>query len=468
MVVERVAARPVGEPRPREPHRRTVVGDLLAGVQEQVADPGARDEVRHGVGALGERRQRRARHPDAVVAHRPEAVRETAAGQADLAEERGQREPGEDRLLAAFPALQRVHDVDHRAPGGHPVRERADRGRGRPADPLGPLGCLRHPVGLAEDVPPDLVGPHRERREELLVGEAVDDEHVDQRQHDGGVGARHDTHPLGAEVGEGVVALGGQRHDLRAAAHRPGQVGADVAGVSTRHHPGVGAAHAAEADEEVGVLGEVGPGGRLVPQVERAARADEVGEQHRAGAAAVVADRAGAAADRVEEPVQLALRVVQPARAAPAVGAAEDRAVAELRPDPPQLAGEQVERGVPVDLDVLLRRVAAPGVRAGAVLEPAAAHARPRHPRTVAVGVRDVADRGRGVGVVGVRAGRHDVAAVGGHLDEVGAPVRAGLPDPAHRTDANHDPDGLVDVVDQSPRWVPIPISSWTPRTGRS
>jgi hypothetical protein len=84
------------------------------------------------------------------------------------------------------------------------------------------------------------------------------------------------------------------------------------------------------------------------------------------------------AADRVQEAMDLALRVMEAAGARPAVGAAEDRAVGVLVLDPLELIGDEIERLVPLDLDEGLL-AALFGIGAGALLQPALAHRRAPH-----------------------------------------------------------------------------------------
>ena len=53
-----------------------------------------------------------------VIRQRAERIVEAAAGQADLAEHRGQHDAHPDRLLAMLGALQRMREGDQHAPAG--------------------------------------------------------------------------------------------------------------------------------------------------------------------------------------------------------------------------------------------------------------------------------------------------------------------------------------------------------------
>ena len=128
------------------------------------------NEVAHGVAALGHAAgQREVRGGAAEVAHRAVAVAEAAAGEADLAEQRGERERGPDRLLAVLRALQRVRHRDERALRGHLARELAQVARGDAGALLRPLRRLRHAVGLAHDVRDELLRAGAAALEEHLV-----------------------------------------------------------------------------------------------------------------------------------------------------------------------------------------------------------------------------------------------------------------------------------------------------------
>jgi hypothetical protein len=89
-------------------------------------------------------------------------------------------------------------------------------------------------------------------------------------------------------------------------------------------------------------------------------------------AEAVVADLVDAAAAEEQEPPQQAAGMVHPPRRRPAVGAAEDRGIAERRAHPRKLVRHGGERLVPGHL--------VEGVGAGArfALAPAVANGRPR------------------------------------------------------------------------------------------
>ena len=102
-------------------------------------------------GSVGQRARRPRRLPD--VAHRAVAVAEAAAGQADLAEQRGQRDPGPDRLLAVLGALQRPGDRDQRArapPSAAPARVISRPGCRRSPPPT--PASFGTPSALAEQV----------------------------------------------------------------------------------------------------------------------------------------------------------------------------------------------------------------------------------------------------------------------------------------------------------------------------
>jgi len=102
--------------------------------------------------------------------------------------------------------------------------------------------------------------------------------------------------------------------------------------------------------------------------------------------------------------MHLALRVMQTARARPAIGATEHGAGAARVTNARQLVAEQVQRLLPADGDEFV--AAAPVIGTGPALEPAAADGRLRNARLVAQGTGEIVDD----------AVRIRIARVGPHL----------------------------------------------------
>ena len=423
VVVERVAAGPVDQPDVRvgEPLAVVVVGGTRA--EQHVRDPGDRDERAHRVVALAEGRQLHQRAVAADVTHGAVAVAEPAAGQPDLAEHRGQRQRGPDRLLAVPGALQRPGDRDHGARGRHPPRQAPDRLGLDAAHRPGPFGVLGHAVGLAEQVALERVVAGRAGVQELLVMQALGGQRVREPEHQRDVRRRDHRVPLGVQVAGQVRAERADQHDL-------GSVGRElreIAGGAVRGHPARGDGHillgdAAERDDQLGVRHDRRPGRRAAQH--QASAAHQVRQQHLRGAEAVGVARGDVAAAEREEPVQLALRVVEPPGAGPPVRATEDRLVAVSTADPGQLGRDQVQRGIPADFAE--RVVPAPVARAGTVVEPAAAHRRPPHPGGVPQRAGDVAEQRGRRRVVRVRRDDDLPVRLGPH--PVRAPVRGRRP----------------------------------------
>ena len=157
---------------------------------------------------------------------------------------------------------------------------------------------------------------------------------------------------------------------------------------------------------------------RLFVHVVVEGEAKDVRSYHVPGRNRVVVDRECVSADRVEEAVDLALRVVEPPRAGPAIAAAVDRLVAEGGADPIELGGDQIEGAVPFHFDEWLVSPAF-WFRAGPAAEPRLSDRRALDPAPPH-GFQRLTDRGW-VGVLGEGVHRGDLAAIG--LDLVGAPV---------------------------------------------
>ncbi len=378
VVVERVAATPVDELDIGVAAALPVVVVGGSGMQQHVRDPGHRDVGVDAVAALGEARRE---HPAGVpdITARPVAVPESAARQADLTEHRGQDQAQPDRLLPVLGALQRPADRDQRAPGRHLA--------GQPADPLGrdtgqggrPRRGLRHAVDVTAHVGREPRVAHRVAVQEAPIGESLGVQHVAQREHQRDVAPGHRSDPFGAQGSVGVAAQRADRDQPAAARHggrqrRSRGVAADAA----RGHRRVLRGQPAERHDQVGVLRYDGPRGGA--RHDQAHVADHVRQQHLRGPVAVRVHRADVAAQAVQEPVQLALGVVEPARAGPAVRPPEHAVRAIVRVHPAQVFRQQVERGRPGDGH---EHVVPAGRRARAVLQPPLADMRLADPRRV-------------------------------------------------------------------------------------
>ena len=412
VVVERVAAGPVDDPRVRvrAPLAVEVVG--LAGVQQHVRDP------RDGDGRA--RRVDRGRQPRhahrgdvrADVGHRAVAVAEAAARQPDLPEERGERDRRPHRLLAVLGALQRPGRGDHRPARRHAPREVAHGRRRDAGDPLGPLR------GAVAERREERVGAGAAAIEEGAVVQVLGDEHVAEREHDRRVGRGAQADALRAQAGVDVVVDRAEQHDLHAAPRAVREVLADgVAGDAAGDDGQVLDREAAERHEQVGLARDDLPRRRPAPHLVRAA--DDVAQRDVRGAGRVGALARGGAAEQAVEATQLALRVVEAPGAGPAVGAGVDGRVAVLADDAPELGRRAVERLLPADGDPLVG--AAAGVGARAVLEPPAADRGVRDARPPVAG-DDVPEQGGGQRVVRVRIDADELVVA--DLRGVGAPVR--------------------------------------------
>ena len=136
---------------------------------------------------------------------------------------------------------------------------------------------------------------------------------------------------------------------------------------------GVFGRHAAEGDKELGVLRHDIERGGLVPALFHGH--DDMRHDDAAGAEAVAVIMPDIAADAVEEAVHLALRVVEAAGAGPAIGAAENGAVAVRGFDAGEFGGDEVQRDRPFHFHEGFA-AAQFGRRAGAAVEPGFAYGR--------------------------------------------------------------------------------------------
>ncbi len=176
--------------------------------------------------------------------------------------------------------------------------------------------------------------------------------------------------------------------------------------------------HAAKGEHEGAVCHQLVPANIVAG--DGLLRTDDVGQNHRSGARTVTADRADIPAGHVEEPVQLARRVMEPPGARPAIGAAIDGARSKGRINPSQFRRDEVECLRPVNRHISF--TAAPPIGPGTALEPAAPDHRPGDPRAVRHRSGNVAEKRRGIGVARMR---HDLDAAVADQHREGAPMGA-------------------------------------------
>ena len=434
VVVEGIAAAPVDQVDPGIGQAPAVEVEGLARVEQHVRQPGERDGGPDRIRPLREGRRvgPQWRPPD--VPERPVSAPEPAAREPDLAQHRGQGHDHPRGLLAVLDALERPVRVDQGPLRRHPAGQGPDRLGRDSGQPLGPLGGLGRSVLGATEVALEPVEADAVPREEFAVRAPLDHQRVRQREHHGDVGARHHRQPLGSDELRQVVPHRAQQHELRPAGlHRPEVIPQGVPARAARAHHGVLEREAAEADEEVRVTLDHRPGHR---PVEVAAHvADHVRHDHGQRPVAVAVLPPDEAAEAVEEAMELALRVVEAARAGPAVGASVDGLTAVLVVDAAKLAREEVDGRRPAHRHEGLG--AAAPVRAGAAVEPAGPDHGLGDPRPVAKAPGDVAEERRGVGIVRVWVDGDDRAARDFRLE--GAPVgRVEVPLACHRQMVAH------------------------------
>src|SRR5207244_5024009 len=131
-----------------------------------------------------------------------------------------------------------------------------------------------------------------------------------------------------------------------ALARRPHRLTLDVAADAAARDHTVLERHTAEGDHDLGLLDDLLPG--HVPATDTLQRTEDMRKQHCRSAGAVTIDGADIPAERrVQEPVQLALRMVEAPGARPAIGAAEDRAGTVGIAHPRELTRQEIEHAVP-------------------------------------------------------------------------------------------------------------------------
>nr|CRL75320.1 hypothetical protein CPGR_03530 [Mycolicibacterium malmesburyense] len=269
---------------------------------------------------------------------------ESTAGQTDLTEHGGQRQAHPGRLFAVPHPLQRPADGDDRAVLRHSPGQPHDVVGGDARDRRRPPRRLGHTVVRAEKISLEAFITGAVRAQELSVGEALGGEYVREREHDRHIGTGHRREPLTLAVD--VIAQRRERHDPPPTGAVPSQrisrrMGGGPAVVDRR----VLQREPTEADEKFGVLDDDLPRGRAFEQV--IVRSDDTRHDHAGRAETVGMPGKRVSAKEVQEPVHLALGMVEPARAGPTVGTTEDGLVPVHVDHAAQLAGEQLGQLVP-------------------------------------------------------------------------------------------------------------------------
>ena len=250
---------------------------------------------------------------------------------------------------------------------------------------------------FAAEIAAELLEADRIAVEEGLIVEALDQQRMAECEDHRGIGVGPDRQPF--DIAACVEIVGRRRHIDEAHAGlaqaeqaAPDAMDGSAAGVDLA----VLARHATEGDEKLAVPGEHIPA--RVARQQLFKRSHDMRHQHQRSADAVIILVAHEPADRIEEAPYLALGVVETSGTRPAIGTTENGLVAEFAFHAGELAGHQIKRLIPRNLDKRLG-AAALGEGARTLLEPALAYGGATHAQAFdLVGQHVQADR-RGIGI---------------------------------------------------------------------
>ena len=199
--------------------------------------------------------------------------------------------------------------------------------------------------------------------------------HIGQRQQQRRVRVRPDRDPLEPRPRLQIVP---DRADIDEPApprrHPPQRARHPVLRRPPGPHLGILRRHTPQTHEQRGMLLQHRP--TRMDRHQLVHRRHDMRHQHPRRGQAVAVLMADIPADRVQKPMDLALRMMKPPRRRPPVGPTEDRPIAMRRLHPPQLPRHQIERFAPRDLDESL----APPSLPLAPLQPPHPHRRPADP----------------------------------------------------------------------------------------
>ncbi len=272
-----------------------------------------------------------------------------------------------------------------------------------------PARSLRDAVNTTVEISAEALETDSISRKKLLVVQPLGLDDVSQCQHQRGVGAGLDREPLDSAA---CLEIGADRRDVdelhAVRGHARDRAGHHMLGSATGRYLCVLHRQAAERNEQLAMLFEVRPGGGVL--LEDLHRRQDVRGQRPARAEAVSVDVTDVAADRVEEAVNLALGVMKAPGARPAIGTAEDRAVAEIFSHTGKFGGDDVERLIPRHLDELVATTPVPRVHT--LTQKTLADRRPPHARR----------RGDAVDHAGADRRRRRIEFRGVHCDHAAIP----------------------------------------------
>ncbi len=236
-------------------------------------------------------------------------------------------------------------------------------------------------------------------------------------EHHGHIRPGTGGHPFGRDLGQ-IVLQRAERNEPHAVVGGGVQIRAHLMrGHAAGADEGVLDRQTAERNHQLGLIDDLPPvGGELkgIDCPSQHAPQDRCGRPQ-----AIGIDRGGIAPEQIQKTPQVALGVMEPPCARPAVGAAVDRRGSMGRDDAVELHRQQIERPVPFDFH---ERIDAAFVgRAGTVFQPALANCRALDPRRRRRRTGDIAQQRRRIVVERMRHDLYDF--VVGNLCQICAPM---------------------------------------------
>ena len=192
MVMKDVTAHPVDQTNIGIGRSASVIVEFRVRIQQQVGNPGNRNDIVNRVGTAvecgpGNTRGRVSDRSDGRV-----AIAKPSAGEADLSQHGGQGDSHPIALLAMIRPLEGPGYRDQRALGGHPPSQRGNRLSLQTGDTGRPVRILGLSIAFAHEIRSKPLKADTVPRQELVIGQPLFDQGMGQTEHQRhvGIGAR--------------------------------------------------------------------------------------------------------------------------------------------------------------------------------------------------------------------------------------------------------------------------------------
>ena len=200
MMVKRVTPGPVNDAGIGIAISLAIIVKCRARVQQHVADPRNRDEIRHRVPALWHSRIGYPRHIVAHMVGDGVSKSDPAPGQPDLAKQGCQRNGRPEGLFTPLLPAERPADADHGALACHFMCQSGDISLGNAGQRRSPRSVFHHTVRLPVQIGHEFAIANRITFNKGAINKTIPMQHMAQCQQQSRIGIRAHRHPSRRDV----------------------------------------------------------------------------------------------------------------------------------------------------------------------------------------------------------------------------------------------------------------------------